>query len=534
MAVQSVDEKTKIGSFFIPSIAEVFFVLIFLILSILPNSKLLNDGDTAYHIRVGQHILETRDIPEQDIFSLHEPKPVFTAHEWLSEVIMAVVHQYHGITGIVVFYAFLISLSVYILFKLLQKYSSNIIFVSLIMALTVASNQLHWLARPHIFSLLLTVIWFGILERHRHADTKLLWVLPLIMMFWVNLHGGFLTGFILNMVYLIGNFLEYKVFSSPPREIHRKRAFEILIVTIICLFSSLVNPYGVAILLFPFKLMGQKIMVDHISEFLSPNFHSVIFISFELTILLFLSLLFLSKKRLEVIDLGLLLVFLHLSLYSRRYIPLFGIVAAPVLVKHSAVLRYFTENRVYRFIDKKAASFSETDRLSKGFFWAALTTIIIVSMVAQGNICQAFDREKKPVDAIDFIHRENIPGNMFNSQEFGDFLVMYAFPKYRVFIDGRVDMYGTELFEEYTDIVSFKPGWEELLEKYNITWIFYPSDSEFSRFLSINPDWEQIYSDTVTSIFLKNVPENRAMIDKYANKFETRGGNLSADETEAH
>ncbi|KJS29888.1 MAG: hypothetical protein VR64_18560 [Desulfatitalea sp. BRH_c12] len=513
---QSFKTKFQGGGYFLPSIADIFFIAIFLTLCLQTNNQLLVDGDTAYHIRVGQHIIETHSIPKADIYSLHEPKPDWIAHEWLSEVIMAVAHRAYGINGVVVLYAFVITLSVYWLFKFLRCFSTNIIFISLVMLLTLAASQIHWLARPHVFSLLLTVIWYAILEFYQRDARNNLWCLPLLMLLWVNLHGGYQTGLILNITFLIGNVLHCTIFGDSQQVIHKKKALDISLITLMCLFATFINPNGYHILLFPFTLMQEKFIIDRISEFISPNFHSMMYVPFELTILFFFVILFLSTKKLETIDLGLVLVFLHLALFSRRYIPLFSLIVAPVLLKHMFSWRYLSENKIYRFINRKAAGLGEIDKSAKGFLWPALAMAVILIGISQNVISYKFDSSKKPLDAIHFINQEKIDGNMFNSDEFGDFLVFYAFPRYRVFIDGRLDMYGSELFEEYIDIVSFKPGWENLLAKYEITWIFYPSDSEFSRFLKINKEWVLIYSDEVASIFLKNIADNQALIHKYS------------------
>jgi hypothetical protein len=104
----------------LPSISNLVFVAILFALVFGPGNGLLNDGDTGYHIRAGEIILQTWRVPSQDIFSHHQPALQWTAHEWLSEVVMALVYKLSGLTGVVLFFAFLLSLTHWLLFGSLR------------------------------------------------------------------------------------------------------------------------------------------------------------------------------------------------------------------------------------------------------------------------------------------------------------------------------------------------------------------------------------------------------------------------------
>jgi len=142
---------------------------------------------------------------------------------------------------------------------------------------------------------------------------------------------------------------------------------------------------------------------------------------------------------------------------------------------------------------------------------------LVAVLALQGKIEHNFDENAKPVAAVEFLKKETLYGNMFDNDEFGDYIIYAAWPQYKVFFDGRSDMYGTDIAKEYLRVVRFKHGWEKIIEKYNITWIIYNANSVFSRFLLQNDDWKLIYADKVANIFLKNIPENQRLIEKYSN-----------------
>jgi hypothetical protein len=208
---------------------------------------------------------------------------------------------------------------------------------------------------------------------------------------------------------------------------------------------------------------------------------------------------------------------MHMSLFSARYIPLFGIIAAPVVTKQLKNLLAASNGKFSDFLKRKGASFSEINASGNDFVWPALVLLIIVLLFFSGQLRAEFDPENKPVAASKFLEQEHVTGNMFNNDEFGDYFIYRNYPAYKVFIDGRNDMYGVEKLKEYHRVIEFEHGWEKILEKYNITWIIYDSNSPFSRYVMENKSWHLIYSDKVASIFLKKIPENRQLIQKYRN-----------------
>jgi hypothetical protein len=119
------------------------------------------------------------------------------------------------------------------------------------------------------------------------------------------------------------------------------------------------------------------------------------------------------------------------------------------------------------------------------------------------------------VAAVEFLKREQIRGNMFDNDEFGDYIIYAASPQYKVFFDGRSDMYGVARMKEYYKISNFEPDWEKVLEKYRISWIIFDAKSELSRFLLVRNDWRLIYADKVANIFVKDIPEYQYLINKY-------------------
>lgn len=497
-----------------PSISQFLFVVIFLHLALNIGNRLLDDGDTGYHIRAGERILETRSVPTQDDFSFRSPPLEWTAHEWLSEVVMALVHRFTGLTGVVLFFIFLISLTYAWLFRFVRFYGRDMFADLVIVLLVIVCSQVHWLARPHVFSLPLMILWYYILDLFEYKEKNLLFALPFLMLVWVNLHGGFVVGLALIGIYLFANLWRYMSSATEHKPgVHRKIRF-LGITLLACFLVSMVNPQGYRALLFPFKLTSNTYLMDHVDEFLSPNFHENIF--FRYFLVFAFGILILSRTGLNVIEWSLVLLFFSMSLYSKRYIPLFGIFVAPILSKQAGELVGSAgDGKIVNAIRGSSGRVASIDEGSRGYVWPVLAVSLTLLFAGAGRIHFQFDPKKKPVSAVEFIQREHLKGNMFNNDEFGDYVIYSAYPRYKVFIDGRGDMYGEENFKEYFEVASFAPSMESILRKYDINWIFFESDSVLSRYLVRDRNWHLIYSDGVANIFIRNIPENRDVVGRY-------------------
>jgi len=499
---------------FLPSIAEVIFIVILaIILSGSGKGNLLGDADTGYHIRAGEYIIANLAVPHYDIFSYISPPLAWTAHEWLSEVIFALIHKAFGLSGVVVVMALIIALVYAILLRYLKASGISIIVAAFIVALATGASVIHWLARPHIFSLLITLIWYIILDTYQYKQKNYLFLLPPIMLLWVNLHGGFIAGFLLLGVYITGNTL-MAIFQRENLQDKFGKVKTLSLFFFVCLLITLLNPQGYEILLFPFKVISNEFIMNNVSEFLSPNFHENL--RYEYMLLLMILVFGISMLRLNVIEIMLVLLFTHMSLYSARYIPLYAIMLGPILAKQiDYLLHEYRERRLIKRFLAMSERTAKTDSMAKYNLWAIATVIVLTIMVFTGNLSYEFDKKKLPVDAVQFIQKEKIPGNMYNNDEFGDYIIYAAWPEYRVFFDGRSDMYGKERLKEYFRVMGFEPGWETVLQKYDIDWIIYNNKSALSRFLLERDDWKLIYSDKVANIFVKKIPENQYLIEKY-------------------
>jgi len=496
-------------NYLMPSMAEMIFITLFLILSF-SNGVKLETG----HVRVGTYILDTLSIPKFDVFSYTYPPVPIPMTDWLAEVIMALLNKAFGLSGVFIFFTFLISLTYYLLFKWMRQYEGNILVDVLIILLVIASSKLHFSARPHVFSLLFFVISYYILDNFQHNNRNYLYFLPPIMLFWINLHGAFIMGFILIGVYLLYNIVMPFVSQGPGKKGYGKKANVMGLLILACIFISFINPNGYKALIYPFQLVSNNFLIDNVPEFLSPNFHHLIVMPFNYLLLLLIMTIAVTGRRLRFTELLLILLFLNMALYSVRNILFFSIVAGPILSRNCKFIFSSGGGRFVNFLNKRSENISKIDVPAKGYIWT-MPLVLLIAVVLSFKLEYKINPEENPVAAVEFLKRECLKGNMFGNDKFCDYMIYSAYPQYKVFMHGKFDMYSEKKARDYFKIALHEYGWESAIEKYKINWIIFDTNSVLSSFLKERNDWKMIYTDKIASIFVRNVSENFDIIKKY-------------------
>lgn len=503
----------KIATYLKPNLGHFFFIIFFMA-QILTNG-LLDDGDTGYHIRAGEIILNTFEIPRLDPFSFIEPPLKWTAHEWLSEVIMAGIHRLFDLTGVVIFFSFFLSFTFYLFYILLRLDHENILVLWPVALIAVGCTTFHWLARPHVFSFIFIIIWHYILERYQYKNKNYLYFLPLSMILWVNLHGGYIIGFVLIGIYFISNLIDGYLKPEEDKNSAKTKIKNFIVYGLACLLASLINPFGYKILFFPFNLVNNKFLMANVGEFMATNLQ----IEHPFKYFLFFTLVVLmkSKRRLNTNELMIFILFTYMALYSVRYTTIFTILCTPILLKHLNEGLSLPNYRVIEKLKIRSNNIANFDSKNKGYIWPILIVIVVLFLAKSDLLNYRFKADKYPVNAVNFILKERIPGNMFNNDEFGDYLIYKAYPNYKVFFDGRIDMYGTDHVKNFLKVIKLEPNWGDVIELYNIGWVFHNADSLLSRYLYERPDWHLIYADDTTHIYVKNTPVYQNLIERYKN-----------------
>jgi hypothetical protein len=515
--------------FVIPSVGDLVFVLLLVALTFGPLAKgLLGDGGIGWHIRTGELILKTHAVPRTDPFSSTMQGQAWFAWEWLYDAVVGAVHGAAGLNGVVFFSALVIVLAFALVLHRMLASGANLPVAIILLLPAVAASTIHFLARPHVLSWLFTVIWFEVQERFV-ADGKtrpLLWLLPLTLL-WANLHGGFLVGFVLLGIYVVSALLEgWAARAVEDRKAALTRARKLAAVAAATVIVTLFNPYGYKLHVHIYRYLSDRFLMDHIDEFLSPNFHGLAQKCFAMLVVLAVVAAVAARKRLPTSHVLVILFAIYSGLYSARNIPassiLLALILAPqlsVVLKEMAGSRETSEGlrRAMSRLDRFGSRMAALDASLQGHVWPVLVVILGIwgcwhrGYVGSARLMDAhFDGSRFPVQATDFLKRTSNREPIFGPDRWGGYLIYRLHPEQKVAVDDRHDFYGPDFLKRYLNIVHGEAGWDKNLAEMHADWVLLPRDSTLVSLLTETDRWKVVYRDDTAVLLRKGDGEYSA------------------------
>ncbi len=467
------------------------------------------DGDLALHLNLGNYILETGSVPLKDLFSHTMAGRPVTQHEWLTTVIFAFINKIFGLDGIILLCALVIGGTIYLIYSRLRNENKTLLPVLLVGLLLLANSMSHWLARPHIITFLLLTIWMMVLDQLHKGKHHRWWFLPILMVLWVNLHGGFIVGFITWGIYGIGIGWDIVLKKTPTGgELPQKFWQYFTLGGAASFLVSLINPSGFGLWKMIVGHVGNKFLADVTHEFLSPNFHEATYLPFLITIALLVFVLGVSKRKPGTPMLFNTVAWLVMGLYSSRNIPLFIIIAAPLLAREfdDFLVNQVPQSKPLIWLKNVDSRMNALDQHLKGYFWQIFSIgIAVVGLIlglrfdleGQGY---AFDPEVFPIEATNWLAENPLEGDMFNYFTWGSYLEYRLWPEYRVFIDSKSDFYGEDLVRQYIQVIYLDEGWEGVLDQYDVDWAILPTNTLSATAIQSELGWKVIYQDETAVI----------------------------------
>jgi hypothetical protein len=465
-------------------IALLFWLLLFTN-SGSPNG-LLSDAATGFHIRTGEAILDTGSLPYQDPFSFSKPAQTWFAWEWLADLLFAALYRAGGLKWIIVFSAATLAGCCWLVLRSMVSAGANALAALVVLHAVIGAGSVHFLARPHIFTILFLTMAFQLLRADRGSpplqpNRRIWWLIPLTAL-WVNLHGGFAGLLVTLGVLVAGSVLEGNFV--------RARRWGLLLAG--CLAASLANPYGYRLHIHLADYLRADWIRKMVQEFQPPVLSTTSGFYFE--ILLFTGLVAAARLAWQGDWSWALLIaaWAHASLLSVRHVPIFAaLVAAPLAVLLSDLMQLAAQRYGRRSV---AAALDAIGRehVPNLLRASALVPVLLAALLFTGfglSYPNDFPPAKFPVDLI-ARHRQTLENSrLFTLDTWGDYLVFRHYPRQQVFFDGRTDYYGQQMSEEYLALVNGAPGWRKALEKYRINAVMMTTASPLAQSLAADPAW---------------------------------------------
>jgi hypothetical protein len=489
--------------------------LVILTIFLMALTRINHENDLFWQMKMGEDIVVRHIFPTTDPYNLSNPGTVWTLEEWLPSVSFYIIFTHFGAPGLIIYKAVIISIT-FFLFMVLFNWKKVNLYLSLIVLFLAAMVNTRgiWGVFPSIFEYLFIVSALLLLENYREKKTKRIPIILVALSFlWVESHASFFLLTAIIGTYLFGDiaallltekFKKYKPEGGLMEPWQRLSLFKVFLITFITPF---IHPNGWWMFAYPFRISFGK-FTSYVSEYQKLwnvwnwNFSDFIH-GFTVILMTILGvILIFSWRRVHIRDMLLALVFSVLALTAVRHVAIFALVALFVISRYITV--WFGE---YRGIFKRS--------LVKDI--VVILFIVIFVIFYKSRLVPfgwEWSEEGYPKEAAEVIAKNKIQGNMFNHYNYGGYLI-WKMPGYKVFIDGRLEMYEGQAGDDYLTILYANKGYKELLEKYKINFFICYVRDPIIEMLIDDQNWKYAYNDSDYVVYVKNNSLNKAFLAKY-------------------
>lgn len=494
-------------------LAAVIFLL--LVLGLLVAQKInLATADLGRHLKNGEIFFSELKIPQTNLYSFTYPDFPFLNHHWGGGVIFFAVYKIAGFAGISILFILLTLAAFFLFFHIAWRFGRfEFACLAALMALPVIASRTE--IRPEIFSYFFSGIFFWVLINFHNNRIGRRWlvILPILEIFWVNIHIYFFLGPFLIGLFLLENLIIYLIKKD-------KTKLQSIKLLAVFLFLSggaaLLNPGFLKGALYPLQIFnnyGYQLFENQSVSFISKivSYPPALYFKILLAFLLFSWVTALTKKRLSFSPtlFALSLFFSFIAWQAIRNFTLFGFFAMPIVA--------INLNALVNSKDKK----------NYGNILAFLPMILLFLFVinpqwwlARKNI--GLGLKKNAENSANFFIKENIRGPVFNNYDIGSYLAFYLYPKERIFVDNRPEAYPASFFEKtYIPAQEDEQRWKELDAQYSFNAIFFwrhdltPWAQNFLVRKISDPQWAPVFVDDFSIVFLKRNGPNQPVINKH-------------------
>jgi hypothetical protein len=480
------------------SVVDLTFGIWALIIPFLVQGRLLNaDGDLPRHLVIGEHIL--REGPRfDDVFSFTMAGEPFLAYEWLSQVLLYLVHRVGGLPLVAIFAGLIIAAALAQTVRYVRRGGMGDPWFAFMMgALAAILTGPHWIARPHLFSFLALPTLLLTLDRWGKNP------LPLALLFalWANLHPGFLYGLVILAVYLAGDVIEG--WFAGRR--HWGEAGRATLAWTAAAAGSLANPFGWSLHAHALEHASNVEFVRTVQEFLPldpVSGYGAIFMAVVGLVLLGLSA---QRERVSLGALGVFLAGMFGTVVAQRNGPLLAVSGLPMIARE---LTPVVKALPRRFLGRMRSEFQRSDGRARKATSVSLGVLAIVALLGGRVgpvtlIADTFSDDFFPVDAVAWAEDDGLSGRLLSEYEWGGY-VLFAWEGQRVFVDSMADFYGRDLVFRFGMMRDAVEGWEDDLNAFGISVVLMQPGRPLVARLREDPSWAVQYEDETAVVMVRS------------------------------
>jgi len=461
-------------------------VLIFVYYPLVTIRAPLVDPDIWWHIRTGEWIMAHHQVPRTDPFSITGAGKPWVAYSWTFELLVHAIARTWDLAGIAVLRILMWLAATGALYHLLRKLVPQFWRAAALTAVGSFVMVRAFGPRPGPLTVLFFILEFIILlQADRTGDTRKLWLLPLLLCAWSNVHVQFVYGLFVLGLFCLDPILS-RWFRYQPEGEGKIPNGRLWLTLLVSTAATLVNPYGWGVYRVLLDYARQPLLAKYVGETNPLPFNQT---SDYVAVLLALGAAFALGRSRRVRPLWLLsLVWAAVSAFrAQRDIWVLAVVACVVIA-------------VYVRADLPMESLAPRVRLG------AVACVIAILLLANQFIATTSKQHlsyvavRLPLGSVSYIHQHHLQGPIFNNFDWGGFLI-YALPGMPVAVDGRTNVHGQEELGRSFATWSGAPGWESdpLLAGANL--VIASPGFPLTQLLRLDPRFQAVFDDGVSVVF---------------------------------
>ena len=459
------------------------------------------DPDIFWHLVTGQWMVDHHQIVSQDLFTFTVSGKQWIDPEYTTEIIAYLIYKLGGLTLVSVAFGAVSFVGFLLIWRRVRLEHANLVIAALVIGIAGLAGAAVWGPRPQMITFTLTCLELLWLDRYLRGTSRAIYWLPLVMVAWANLHGGFIFGLV-----PVGAAAFVEAVHWVRRvdgDVHRRRTRNLVLVFVACTVAAVITPNSIHLYGYVIQPQFSGIQQSFIAEWQSPNFHVLEERGFEVMLLL-LPVAFVLRRP-SLWDVCLTLVVSYLALSAVRHAALFIAAEMPLLIWSFSAgwERLALAGRVRNWIAPRAR-----DML------AGSAAVLVIAVLGTGYFVRSTLSNQAratatnfPAGAADWLAAHPTVGTrMFNQYGWGGYLIyrFYPEPNRRVFSFGEATLLGTRIMQQVSDVETGNADWQQIFAEWGIDYVIDVPGAPAVLALEVDPQWTKEYDDGFAVIMVKN------------------------------
>ena len=459
------------------------------------------DPDIFWHLVTGQWMVDHHQVVSQDLFTFTVTGKRWIDPEYITEIAAYLVYKAGGLTLVSVAFGAVSLTGFVLIWRRVKLEMSSPLIAAILVGIAGLAGAAVWGPRPQMITFAFSCLELLWLDRYLRGRSRAIYWLPLVMVAWANLHGGFLFGFVPVGVAAFVEAVHWV--RRVDGDAHMRRTRNLVLVFVGCVIAAILNPHGINVYGDVIQPQFSGVQQSFIAEWKSPNFHVLEERAFE-AMLLLVPIAF-ALRRPSLWEVCLTVVVSIAALSAVRHAALFIAAETPILIWSFSAgwKRMSLGHRVAEWVAPKGRA-----------LLGGATVVLVVAIAGTGIFVRSTLSNQTnataanfPVGAADWLAAHPSVGtHMFNQYGWGGYLIyrFYPDPNRRVFSFGEATLLGNTVMQQVSDVEIGSPDWQQIFAEHDIDYVIDVPGAPAVLALEVDPQWTKVYDDGFAVIMVKN------------------------------